>query len=206
MVDDDFDNRLVLLNMLKLLQFDVVEAADGQQAIDMTRKETPDVILMDIMMPDIDGLEATKQIRQDADIKDTLIIALSGRSFEEDRLECQQAGCDDFLTKPLSFSHLFQTLQAHLNLTWIYQVKTTDNVKIKPVDNDDVDIVVSPPNAVLQTLLELAKRGDVKRIRYQVTELETVNHKYKQFADQIRDLAKRYRIKQIRELLLSYAE
>ncbi|MDM8518762.1 ATP-binding protein [Anaerolineales bacterium HSG6] len=202
-VDDKIDNRLVLSNMLKLLQFDIVQASDGQQAIDQTREESPDVILMDIMMPGIDGLEATKQIRQDTTIQNTTIIALSGRSFEEDRLACQQVGCNDFLTKPLSFSHLFQTLQAHLNLTWIYQEKTVANTKATP-PNDDYTDMVGPPEAVLQTLLELAKRGDVKRIRYEVTELETVNHKYKPFADQLRELAKRYRVKQIRELLQSY--
>ncbi|MDM8526606.1 ATP-binding protein [Anaerolineales bacterium HSG24] len=204
-VDDKADNRLVLSNMLRLLQFNIIQATNGQQAIDQIRKESPDVVLMDIMMPGINGLEATKQIRQDTAIKDTIIIALSGRAFEEDRLECQQVGCDDFLTKPLSFSHLFQTLQAHLNLTWIYKAKEADKAEAQPTDNDD-RAIIGPPDAVLQTLLELAKRGDIKRIRHEVTELETVNHKYKPFANQIRDLVKRYRVKQIRELLLSYVE
>jgi signal transduction histidine kinase/DNA-binding NarL/FixJ family response regulator len=204
-VDDKEENRSVLRKLLKRIGFVISEATNGQEAIDQAKTIKPDLILMDITMPILDGLEATRQMRQIPELKDVIVIALSGRTFEEDMEACREAGCDDFVAKPLDFKSMLGVLQSHLKLNWIYDPGLNLNFDSTPSQVDSSEPVqVGPPNTMLETLLELAKRGDVKRIRHQVTQLEASDEIYGPFAEQIRQLAKRYRVKQIRELLQSY--
>ena len=109
-VDDEPLNREVALDLLQTV-FDKVDfAVDGNQAVRMAGQTAYAVILMDVQMPGVDGLEATRQIRQLPAGKDTVIVALTANAFAEDRAACLAAGMDDFLAKPVNVEAMFETL------------------------------------------------------------------------------------------------
>ena len=113
--DDQPENRLLVVRFLKTLGFTILEAVDGQDAIDIFRQSHPALILMDIRMPGTDGLTATGKIRGLNDAPhQPVIIALTGNAFEEDRDKALAAGCDDFLAKPFRLEDLTKLLSKHL--------------------------------------------------------------------------------------------
>lgn len=93
-----------------------IVAADGQSASDLTQKHHPDPILMDIQMPGMDGLEAIACIRQDPQLAEIPIIALTALAMEGDRDKCLSAGANDYLTKPVKLKQLNQTIQQLLKV------------------------------------------------------------------------------------------
>ena len=102
MVEDNEDCRFILVHRLrKIGQFDIREAAGGQDAIDAVRAELPDLIFMDLNMPAIDGLEATRRIREMEGGDGIRIIALTGRAMAGDEQTALANGCDDYITKPV---------------------------------------------------------------------------------------------------------
>jgi len=102
MVEDNEDCRFILVHRLrKIGQFDIREAAGGQDAIDAVRAELPDLIFMDLNMPAIDGLEATRRIREMEGGDGIRIIALTGRAMASDEQTALASGCDDYITKPV---------------------------------------------------------------------------------------------------------
>jgi len=117
LVADDWpENRSVLVDMLAPLGFDLLEAQDGQTAIEHALAWKPDVILMDVRMPVLDGLEATRRIRTIPELKGIVVIAISASAYEQNREQCLAAGVDDFLAKPFREENLLELLRIHLSL------------------------------------------------------------------------------------------
>ncbi|MCP4702809.1 MAG: GAF domain-containing protein [Gammaproteobacteria bacterium] len=121
--DDNLTNRDVLRGLLEPLGFVVSEAADGAEVVTLTETQRFDVILMDLVMPNLDGLNATRHILACPGTANRLIIAVSARAFEENRAESLAAGCSAHLNKPLDSEQLLQVLQALLPLEWEYSTK-----------------------------------------------------------------------------------
>ena len=108
--EDNESNFLLVFTVLKK-DYSIIRAHNGVEAIDKFKSESPDIILMDIKMPEMDGLTATRKIREyDTRIP---IIALSAFAFETDKQEAISAGCNDYITKPVDFNLLRATLQRH---------------------------------------------------------------------------------------------
>jgi len=111
--DDQPENRLLVVKLLGAVGYNLVEAVDGQDAIDACRSCRPDIILMDVRMPGTDGLAATRTIRkmklQELE-KQPFIVALTGNAFDEDRKLAKNAGCNDFLAKPFRIEDLLEML------------------------------------------------------------------------------------------------
>ena len=105
-VDDTRDSREMLTEYLMFCGFDVHQAEDGLEAIDTALRIHPPLILMDLMMPRLDGWEATRRLKADERTRDITIIALSAFSYTDERHLAQQAGCDDFIPKPCDLDHL----------------------------------------------------------------------------------------------------
>ena len=124
-VDDIASNRLVLKAMLRPLGLKTVEAQNGQQALNLTESEQPDIILMDRWMPEMDGLTAITKIRNKENFKDIPIIAVSASIGKEDKAQFKEAGASDFLPKPIALPNLIQMLQKHLQLDWQYKEKNS---------------------------------------------------------------------------------
>jgi two-component system cell cycle response regulator DivK len=111
-VEDNDDNVYMLKMRLELLDdFEVVTAEDGEKGCAMALSEHPDIILMDLEMPGVDGWEATRRLKADPQTRDIPIIALSAHALAGSREKALAAGCDEFDTKPVEFERLLATLR-----------------------------------------------------------------------------------------------
>jgi CheY-like chemotaxis protein len=114
LVEDNEMNRDMLSRRLTRNGFDVVIAVDGQQGVDMATSERPDVILMDLSLPVMDGWEATRRVKADAATRAIPVIALTANALVEDRERAIAAGCDDFDTKPVELPRLLEKINSQL--------------------------------------------------------------------------------------------
>ena len=121
LVDDHQENRTLMRNLLEPLGFDIVEAANGLDALESIQQALPDLIFMDLLMPGIDGFEATRRIRQEPSLSQALVIAISASVPPQFRQKSLQAGCNDFLTKPIHIDKLLACIQVYLKLEWLYE-------------------------------------------------------------------------------------
>jgi len=116
-VDDDMRNMFALSKLLKDRQMTVLKAENGKKALDLLNKNTGiDLVLMDIMMPVMDGYEAIRQIRKDKHYKKVPIIALTAKAMKQDKADCIQAGANDYLVKPVDVSRLLSMMRV-----WLYE-------------------------------------------------------------------------------------
>ena len=114
-VEDNDDNIYVVKNRLGRVGHTVVVATDGEQGVAMAGAEQPDLILMDLRLPGIDGWEATRRIKAQAETQHIPIIALSAHAMTGDREKALEAGCDDYDTKPVNLVQLQEKIIALLN-------------------------------------------------------------------------------------------
>ncbi|MCB0191198.1 MAG: AAA family ATPase [Anaerolineae bacterium] len=207
-VDDLWENRSVLVNLLTPIGFQTFEATDGQQCLTQAAELQPDVILLDLVMPYLDGFEAARRLRELPDQSQTIIIALSASAFDQTRQGSLTAGCDDFLAKPIQATKLMDKLQAHLELEWLYEQPTEQATERPTVGaaTEPSEATAGPPPDLAMALFNLARQGDVKAILRETERLETLGEPFKAFADQIRYLAKTFQVDQISELLKPYLE
>jgi len=111
LVEDDEMNHDMLSRRLVRKGYDVVVAEDGQRGVDMAGSESPDLILMDMSLPVIDGWEATRRIKGSADTAGIPIIALTAHAMASDREKAMEAGCDDYDTKPVELARLLEKIE-----------------------------------------------------------------------------------------------
>jgi two-component system, cell cycle response regulator DivK len=114
-VEDQEDLRGVLRTLLTGSGYSVIEAADGQAGVATALAERPDLILMDIQLPVLDGYDATRQIKAHPDLKATPIIAVSSFAMKGDEEKARAAGCDGYVTKPYSPMQLLRVLRGYLD-------------------------------------------------------------------------------------------
>jgi CheY-like chemotaxis protein len=114
LVEDNEMNRDMLSRRLERRGYQVVIAVDGAQGVQMARAEVPDLILMDMSLPVLDGWEATRQLKAAPVTKDIPIIALTAHAMSGDREKALDAGCDDYDTKPIEFPRLLGKIEAFL--------------------------------------------------------------------------------------------
>jgi two-component system, cell cycle response regulator DivK len=111
LVEDNEMNRDMLSRRLTRRGFQVVCAVDGQQGVDLARSENPDIILMDMSLPVLDGWEATRRIKSDDNTRNVLLIGLSSHAMSGDREKAIEAGCDDYDTKPVDLDRLLEKIE-----------------------------------------------------------------------------------------------
>ena len=111
-VEDNDDNVYMLRNRLTRAGFTIVVATDGAQGVVMATTEKPDLILMDLTLPDIDGKEATRRLKADPATRHIPVIALTANAMTGDREKAIAAGCDDFDTKPVEMPRLLEKIAA----------------------------------------------------------------------------------------------
>jgi two-component system response regulator len=117
LVDDDESNRDMLSRRLEHRGYVVVTAVDGRQALERARAEPPGLILMDVTLPVLDGLSATRELKSSPALRDIPVIALTAHAGPEDRERARAAGCDDYDTKPIEFARLERKMEALLRQT-----------------------------------------------------------------------------------------
>ncbi len=115
LVEDNEMNRDMLSRRLARRGYEVVMALDGLQGLEMARRESPDLILMDMSLPEVDGWEATRRLRADPGLRGIPVIGLTAHAMNGDRERAIAAGCDDYDTKPVDIAQLQGKIQALLD-------------------------------------------------------------------------------------------
>lgn len=113
-VEDNQDNREMVVKVLKFNGYQVVEAVDGEEAIEKARTEYPDLILLDIFLPKMDGYEATRRLKGDTSLRNIPIIALTAHAMKGSMEEALAAGCDGYISKPIDVRELPKQIQHFL--------------------------------------------------------------------------------------------
>ena len=200
-VDDKSDNRQFLADALRPLGFVVHQAKDGQDCLQQVAQSKPDAILMDLRMPLLNGLEATRRLRAIPDGGNLVILGVSASSFDHNRTECLDAGADGFLSKPFRIGKLVRMLCEHLHLDIIYE-------HLEPaVANEASDGMTSskgmtiPPLEWVQEFQTLVLSGDLTQILERIQMLEQTDATYQSFVDRVRTLSKQFQIKKLRMFL-----
>ncbi len=201
--DDKEVNRLVLINLLTPLGFEIIEAVDGQECVTKTLEHKPDLILTDLIMPIVDGIEACKQIRQIPEIKNIAIIMVSASVFEEHQQLSVKVGCTDFLPKPVVAGDLLEKLQQYLEIQWIYGNAESSNQKEETISNEEL---IGPSKEQTDILYDLAMMGDLGGIVKKLDEFEQQDSKISVFANKLRNLAKDFDEERISNLIEGYLE
>jgi CheY-like chemotaxis protein len=116
LIAEDFEeNRIALKLLLKHSGYDVIEAEDGRQAVEAVRREKPDLVLMDVTLPEIDGLQATREIRDQDEFRQIPIIIVSAHDNEEIRREAAEAGGTEYISKPIEIEDLKKLIERCLS-------------------------------------------------------------------------------------------
>jgi ABC-type amino acid transport substrate-binding protein/CheY-like chemotaxis protein/nitrogen-specific signal transduction histidine kinase len=201
-VDDKRDNRRLLIQTLKSYGFDLREAENGSQAIDIASTWAPHLIWMDMRMPVMDGYEATKRIRALATgSADPTIIAVTASVFEEKRGNVLSAGCDDIVIKPFKENEIIKMLRRHLDIKFVY---ATDEAPAEDAEiyNDEyrpvsADLAALPKEAVAM-LKESAAALDIDTVLAVLAEIEEQNEP---LAKAMKNLAEGFRFDKLQKLL-----
>ncbi len=197
-VDDNWENRAVIVGLLTPLGFEILEAGNGREGLVIATERQPEAIITDLVMPEMDGFALIRQIRQDEALQGTVIIAASASVYEEDRRKSLDTGSDVFIPKPVEAGRLLAQLQRLLHLEWRYQES------VEPGDQPAEFIL--PPADTLQELLDLSDGGDAEELQQRLTALMEVDGKYGPFVKQFYQLAGELKLDAISELLEEYCE
>lgn len=193
LVDDRPQNRQVLREMLEPLGLQISEANDGREALVVAARTKPDLVLMDLHMPDMDGLQTTRIIRRATWGRGMPVVAISGSAYDLNRQACLDAGCNDFLAKPFRARDLMAVISRLLGLEWIYLES--------PGSAEPSAEATIPPPEELAALMALCREGDIMAVRQRAEALREAAAGYGDFAGTLLELAAQFRIKAIRELL-----
>jgi CheY-like chemotaxis protein len=197
-VDDKAENRTVLKGLLMPLGFEIVEAENGQDSLEKAVAWKPDLILMDLVMPVMDGFEAIRQLRKHPTLSEVIVICVSASVLQQTRHESAEAGSDDFLSKPVRLEDLVEKLQSHLKLEWRYAEGPV------PQEAPLHEELIPPPPEDLTTLYELATVGDLMSLRERLHELISSDPGLAPFGDKITQLANALRIDEIEQFVAQY--
>jgi len=213
-VDNKWQNRAVLIDLLEPLGFQLMEAVDGQDGLNKAAQFQPHIILMDLVMPLMDGFEAIRNLRKSPALKNIKVIAISASTLNLDRQTGVQIGCDSFLPKPIEEEELLEHIGSHLDLEWIYEDKRWQpNIAAPEVNNHDSNISSISSNLAqlsaqvqLDILLDLAMQGDLQAIIEYIEQLQQMDDRWIPFTTQINQLAKAFEEQQLLELIRYYRE
>jgi two-component system sensor histidine kinase/response regulator len=202
-VEDVAENRQLLVKLLVPLGFEVREATNGQEGIALQSTWKPHLILMDMLMPVMDGYEATRQIKQTLEGRETIIIALTASAFDEQRQRILSAGCNDLICKPFREEVLFEKIAHHLNLRYIYEEENSSTsfsapTLLKSLTTEDLSVM--PTDWVIE-LHRAALCVDDNRI---LELIEQIPETKANLAKALRDLVDNFRIDIIIDLTQLY--
>ncbi|MEG4233235.1 ATP-binding protein [Microcoleus sp. Pol11C3] len=201
LVDDRLENRGFIKILLEPLGFKIREACNGQDGLNQAMDFQPDLIITDLVMPVMDGFEMSRRLRNSSEFKDVILIASSASVFEFDRQNSQEAGCNEFLSKPIQVEELLEVLKKYLQIEWIYD-KPADLAKAQQEGGTDLLNVQSgelviPPSAELVALFNAARIGDIEVVEQEANRLKQIDGSYLPFANKIWQFAKNFEEKEL---------
>jgi PAS domain S-box-containing protein len=198
--DDHEPNRALLVDLLQPLGFEVRTADDGEQAVLCAREWKPDLALLDLRMPRLDGLAAARRIRAELGTEAPCIIGISASAHDQQHELALAAGCAAFIPKPFSEDDLFALIARHLGIVWRHADGPVPGETAAPFP-----VLAHPPSpAQAERLFELASSGDIAAVRAYAQQLATEDPKLAAFTQQVTELASRFKMKAIRSLVSRY--
>ncbi len=195
-VDDRWENRSVVVNLLEPIGFELIEATDGQDGLDKAISNIPNLIITDLAMPVMDGFGFIKRLRSQSQFKKTIILVSSASVFENDIYKSLNAGANAFLPKPVEANTLLGLLQQHLQLEWIYEAQTPLSIK-----QEIYQEIIPPVRDILTQLWDLTEAGDIDSVVEIANQLKRSDSQLIPFAQEIIRLGECYEIKELKILL-----
>ncbi len=193
-VDDHPDNRAILRDMLQSLGFTTAEAHDGIAGLERMAEFNPDVVILDLVMPRLNGLEMIRRIRQHPAHDHVVLIVSSASAYPDDRIQSLNAGAQAFIPKPINRNLLIETLQRLLpQVEWRYAEP--------PADRGHHMAFAPPPRAMLDTLCALARIGDIDALQRTIDALMRDMPQTAMFAAQVQHYLAHFQIGQLQEFL-----
>jgi CheY-like chemotaxis protein len=190
-VDDMIDNRLVLTSLLTPLGFDIMEANNGREALEKIASVQPDLIITDLIMPVMSGLEMIRSLRQDKNLGHLKVISISARSILKPEISDNGYNFDDTLEKPIQLDSLFKALENQLAIKWIYDAGMNNSSEN---NNEFSNGLLIPESDDLDFLYELAQDGNFIKFN---KKLDDLTIQYPLFARKMRQMSHTYQDKEI---------
>ncbi len=202
-VDDRWENRSVLTNLLEPIGFEVVEAENGQVALEQAEAIQPDLIISDLVMPVMDGFEMLRQLRRSPQLRSIQVVVSSASTYELDQQKSLDAGADAFLAKPVHADQLLEILKLHLDLEWVYEQLEHEFEPPVAINHPDsvAGEMVLPPMEILTALYKLARQGLLNNILNETTEIEQFYPESTAFTQKIRYFADDFQVNKLRSFL-----
>ena len=200
-VDDVPQNRAMLMDTLHTLGFIVADAKNGQECLNLLDSLRPDLLVIDVTMPVMDGHEAMQRIRQMPQWASLPIIAVTASASHEDELKCYAAGANAFIAKPVDFDILLSTIGEQLALSWIAEQPAQERAGQNGEAEDDL---VIPPAQEIEILYQLARIGNMQKISERADYLHALDASYAPFAKRLHALAQGYHSKALTAFVARY--
>nr|WP_275939346.1 hybrid sensor histidine kinase/response regulator [Polyangium spumosum] len=195
-VDDNEGNRAFLRDALGPIGFEVLLCEDGEGALSTLGVQQPDLVILDLALPDIGGDEVARRIRKTPALAGLPLVASSASVDEAPQRRARDAGCDEFLPKPVRLSALFDVLGRRLGLTWIHAPRGMTE------ETEETAPRVEPPAEVMAELLDLAERGRIPEVLKKLDTIEAEDARLSVWAAEVRAMAESF---QLRELCAALA-
>ncbi len=201
-VDDKWDNRQLLIKLLEPFDFELREAANGKEAIDILETWQPNLIWMDMRMPVMDGYEATKRIRAlELHIRQPVIIAVTASVFEEKREVVLSSGCDDIVLKPFKENEIIEMLKKYLEVKFVYETNETLTEKTT-LKTDRFKLAPSNFHTLPKdTVLKFKESVAALEMDTALTVIEEIRGQNEPLADALQKLVGEYRFDTLQKLL-----
>jgi signal transduction histidine kinase/DNA-binding NarL/FixJ family response regulator len=192
-VDDRWENRSVIVNLLEPLGFELMQAENGQEGLDKAIAWNPDLIVTDLVMPIMGGLEMVQKVRSLPQLQHIAIIASSASVFNFNRQQSYEAGCNDFLPKPLQSEDLLNQIHRYLGVSWVYAI---DNILSETIEENEPvpvsSVLVIPPMEELKALFVAAHIGDVRGVEKEALRLRQLDAQYVHFTEKLLHFANEF--------------
>jgi len=198
--DDDSDNRTLVARLLESVGFTVQAVGDGRDALECLSEARPDLIVTDLMMPRMDGMQLVRALRGEPALAETPVIAMSASASHYTREEALRAGCSAFLSKPLALAAFLETIGQQLGLRWRYRGASPSSSTAEPSPAPLATAFRLSPELTAE-LQHLAKQGDIIALTARVDAALGSNDAAQSFREDVRALAARYDIRGIRQVL-----
>ena len=187
--DDRWENRSVLVALLKPLGFRLVEAENGKQGLSKAAQYLPDLILTDLVMPEMDGYQMLQELRQQERLKNIKVIVSSASVSAGDRQASLEAGADDFLPKPVSAEELLAIVDRHLEIEWELESDRTSALETQKEQLASSEFVM-PPVEEMRSLYAAAQIGDIRAIEREADRLQQLDERYRPLTQKLLHLAR----------------
>jgi CheY-like chemotaxis protein len=202
-VDDDESHRSMLTSLLQDIGCQSLEASDGKRGLQVAEQYHPDLILLDLAMPNMDGFELMVQLQDNPQTRTIPIIVASASVFDENRQRSLQAGATAFLPKPLQIDELFQALRSLLGAELVYTPTSSPQLSTPPEKTADSEMVL-PTEDVLQQLYPLSMMGDIPAIEGIIEKLRQQDSQLAPFVTELSKLTASFQTAKIRKFLKSF--